>query len=72
YLLDVLGIDKYTILAKDGLSIVVDAKHSFSVSNNTKFLDVTMNGLPTSMEDARFGGLYIRQDGLLSIRNGGG
>ncbi|MGM9838053.1 MAG: hypothetical protein ACI30A_06165 [Paludibacteraceae bacterium] len=65
--LSVLGIDKCTVLAKNGLSIVVDAKHSFSINNSTEELSISAIGLPTSNDKLRNGSLWVDSNNNVKI-----
>lgn len=57
----VVGIEKYCVLAKDGIGIIANANSSFYVKNNSLsgVLEIIAKGLPTS-EPSEAGQLWVK------------
>lgn len=64
----VRGIDKYTVIAKDGIAIIANSDSSFYVKNDSSSqLQIIAKGLPTNVNDVITGQLY-NSNGYLRIR----
>lgn len=46
--IEVLNIDRYEVLAKDGLGLIASSDVAFYIRNKTSFLEVIAKGLPSS------------------------
>ena len=52
------GLNKYTVIANDGIAVITNSDSQFYVQNDTDELKIIAKGLPTSSNDATTGQLY--------------
>lgn len=65
-----IGIEKYSVFAKDGIGIVIDANNQFFIYNDSTSLKIIAEGLPVGDANVETNQLYVNrkfEDG--SIKN---